>query len=296
MVDYKKVENKSQFLCFRDKQISKIDILLKDWTDSKYKNSVLLSYWLKDYEKFLRSEDSFKCQKSYFKYKRGQILFVNFGYRVGHELGGNHYCIVVSKNDSLKSSTLTVVPLRTYRNKINENLQVLLDDSLQWSIANQINKTLNHVSDKVQKNKTFALAVIYIANKYSEDLDISVFENLKNEADSNVELLDFVNLLEKHYLDKNHDEFFKVQTELLDFIEQDTQELEKRINYLTKSLLKAKKLNKNTIADVHQITTISKSRIINPTRKNDTLLDVILNKQYLDLINNKIKNLFVFDK
>ena len=61
-------------------------------------------------------------------------------------------------------------------------------------------------------------------------------------------------------------------------------------------LSKALELNKGSIADINQITTISKLRILNPRRKEDTLSNVILDPKYMDQINNKIKELFVFDK
>ena len=77
MVNYKKIENKSEYIIYRDNQISKLDELGKEWTEVNYKQAVLLSYWYEDYEKFLRKEERFKSQNRYFKYKRGQILFVN---------------------------------------------------------------------------------------------------------------------------------------------------------------------------------------------------------------------------
>lgn len=61
-------------------------------------------------------------------------------------------------------------------------------------------------------------------------------------------------------------------------------------------LTKALELNKGSIADINQITTISKLRIFNPRRKEDTLSNVTLDSKYMDQINNKIKELFDFDK
>lgn len=184
-MDYKDIKNKDSFIKFRDEQLNKLKQLLTNWTESKYKKSVLLSYWFNDYIRLLKHEDKFKNQGQYQKYKRGQILFVNFGYRIGHELGGNHYCVVISKKDSIYSGNITVIPLRSFKGKINHKFQVDL---------------------------------------------------------------------------------------------------------------KAKELSKKSIADINQITTISKSRIINPIRSNDTLSGVRLDSHYLDKINLKVKELFIFDK
>lgn len=91
-------------------------------------------------------------------------------------------------------------------------------------------------------------------------------------------------------------EYKKSVLQLYSYLDEKLDIIDKEIKFLNNKLDKAKKLNKLSIADVSQVTTISKSRIINPIRKNDTLSNIILDSYYLDLINNKIKDLFVFDK
>ncbi|MDD5948317.1 MAG: type II toxin-antitoxin system PemK/MazF family toxin, partial [Lachnospiraceae bacterium] len=59
-------------------------------TDSKLvKKASLLSYWLKDYMRMLKKEESFKPAMLK-KYKRGDILKVHLGFNIGHEEGGLH--------------------------------------------------------------------------------------------------------------------------------------------------------------------------------------------------------------
>lgn len=84
----------------------------------KQKQCALLSYWIVDYVRMLRRENS---TVSYRRFKRGDIVKVHLGYRVGHEEGGLHYAVVLNTNDSPKNSVLTVVPLTSLKSaaKIN---------------------------------------------------------------------------------------------------------------------------------------------------------------------------------
>ena len=42
---------------------------------------------------------------------RRQIVNVDFGFRIGSELGGLHYAVVMDKQNSMNGDTVTVVPL-----------------------------------------------------------------------------------------------------------------------------------------------------------------------------------------
>lgn len=53
------------------------------------------------------------------------------------------------------------------------------------------------------------------------------------------------------------------------------------------------KMKKGSVALVSQITTISKQRIYNPQKKRDILSGLKLSESSLDLINNKIKELYI---
>ena len=273
MVDYKDINNKNEYIHYRDNQIYKLEKLGKEWTESKYKQAVLLSYWYETYEKLLRKEENFKKQKKYFKYKRGQVLFVNFGYRIGHELGGNHYCVVVSNNDSINSGNITVVPLRSFKNKINERFQVNLENSLQMSIVYNLKKTISNLKEYGETNKTIVNTLEYVSNTENEDLILDSFDNLLEECSDNYKLKNI-----KAYIEKR------------------IEKTEKEIPLMKNKLKKALELNKGSVADINQITTISKLRILNPRRKEDTLSNITLDSKYMDQINNKIKELFVFDK
>lgn len=73
-----------------------------------------LCYWLRDYVKFLDYEKRFDPEKLR-RYKRGDILKVHLGYNVGSEEGGLHYAVVLDRNNSIKCSTVTVIPLTSVK-------------------------------------------------------------------------------------------------------------------------------------------------------------------------------------
>ncbi|MFM1581495.1 type II toxin-antitoxin system PemK/MazF family toxin [Helcococcus bovis] len=111
--------------------------------NSDFKKSKLLSYWFKDYIKFLSFEDKFDS-KRLVRYKKGTILKVNFGFNVGSELGGLHYCVVLEKNNPLSSSVVTVAPLTSLKEKVDvENLRytkVYIEDELKSLLKNKLDK------------------------------------------------------------------------------------------------------------------------------------------------------------
>lgn len=74
------------------------------------KKAGLISYWIFDYIRMLRKEKSFDGT-SMLKYRRGDVLMVNFGYRIGCEFGGRHFAVVIDNNNNIKSGTISVLPL-----------------------------------------------------------------------------------------------------------------------------------------------------------------------------------------
>lgn len=77
-----------------------------------------LSYWLEDWVRFLEYEPQFS-PRSLRRYKRGEIIKVHLGFNVGSEEGGLHYAVVIDKNNSLTSPTVTVVPLTSVKEDTN---------------------------------------------------------------------------------------------------------------------------------------------------------------------------------
>lgn len=135
---------------------SYIDALIQsDDTDINGKADKL-SYWLKDYVKFLQFEPQFN-PSSQKKYKRGDIIQVHLGYNIGSEEGGLHYAAVIEKENSIHSPVITIVPLTSIKsNKDLDNLrkgEVNLGDELFRSINIKLKGLKSSMLDELNNIK-----------------------------------------------------------------------------------------------------------------------------------------------
>lgn len=98
--------------------IGELDGLLKRKLSStskkENKQASLISYWIKDYVRLLNKEDLFDPKKLK-KYKRGDIVKVHLGYRLGSEEGGLHYAVILDKTCNLSSPVFTIIPLTSIK-------------------------------------------------------------------------------------------------------------------------------------------------------------------------------------
>lgn len=125
MVDFKNEEYKEVFIEFKDDTINKLKRTIDQKIITDYKKSILLTYWLKDYNNFLKQELTYKPNYQP-ALKQGSIVQVNLGFRLGNEQGGLHYAIVLDKNDNKRKPIITVIPLssikegkRLYKTHVN---------------------------------------------------------------------------------------------------------------------------------------------------------------------------------
>ena len=56
-------------------------------------------------------EARYQRRRNYRKFKRGSLVFVEFGVNVGKELSNRHWAVVLDKSDYVSKGTLTVVPV-----------------------------------------------------------------------------------------------------------------------------------------------------------------------------------------
>ena len=109
-----------------NRAISAISMILKKIYHTDPLRADKISFWLRDYANYLDFEIKFKPDR-FKNYKRGDIIKVNFGFRLGCELGGLHYAVVLNDN-AIKSPMLTVIPLSS--KKDNTALNKLPPDRL----------------------------------------------------------------------------------------------------------------------------------------------------------------------
>lgn len=217
--------------------------------DVHAKKANLLSYWLKDYFRYIEQEETFNS--SYLKeYYRGDIIKVNLGFNVGNEEGGLHYCVVLDKKNAKSYSTLTVVPLSSIKNSTKPNkTSVFLGEEIYNSLVDKCN-------DLIEKGQN----EIHILNQEIQELKV-LPEDTEEEK------------IVKEYRISVLDEKLDANQENLELILKINDELSQ--------------MKKGTIALVNQITTISKQRIYNPKKELDILSGIKLSDEKMALIDEK---------
>lgn len=174
--------NIDDFKVFLNSVITQIQNFINGLIENDLKKAFLITNWLKYYFKYLKEESNFLNKKTYKKFKYGQVVRISFGYNLGHELGGIHYGVVISNNDSPYSSDLIVIPLSTKHKEIKNN-----NKDTRIDIGNEL-KVL--VSQKMD----------LLAEKYFEDIKKLNLSNVSsNETKSLINLLNLYNELKNEF-------------------------------------------------------------------------------------------------
>lgn len=142
-----------------DDAVSQLQSLLNDFADSDsgktVKRSMLLAYWIKTYIQYIRKEDSFSPESVY-RLKRGSVVRVEFGYRVGRELGGRHYAVVLDVKNPIHRNTVTVVPLGSLKEELDGDFNVVLEDGIYSPMYHKIAALIadaNRMADEAEAMK-----------------------------------------------------------------------------------------------------------------------------------------------
>ena len=227
--------------------------IIKD--DKHAKKANLLSYWLKDFFKYIEQEETF--DSSFLKeYSRGDIIKVNLGFNVGNEEGGLHYCVVLDKKNAKSYSTITVVPISSLKD-----------------------------TSKPQKTSIFLGEEIY--NNLVDKCN-SLIEKGKNEV---INLRQEINFLKE--LPETTEEEKIIKKYKIDNLNKALENNENNLQLILKINTELSQMKKGTIALINQITTISKQRIYNPKKELDILSGIRLSDEKMALIDEKIKKLYI---
>ena len=74
------------------------------------KKQNILTSWIVSWSYYLEKESSFNPDKLLY-YKRGDILYIDFGFNIGNEYGGIHYAAVIENNNNKRNGNIVVIPL-----------------------------------------------------------------------------------------------------------------------------------------------------------------------------------------
>ena len=271
------IQNKKSAISTLNKQL---EYYINDPTGKHLKKANLISYWLKDFIRMIKYEETFNPAKN-IAYKRGNIVKVNFGFNIGNEYGGLHYGIVLDKHNAHNSPVVTVIPLTSVKEgkEIHENNVFLGNDLYRLLKIKHDTLFKSIMSERVKLQKM--LVIIRGFLELTEDKINNPDESSNDDT--------FV-----------WDSFLK-STENLNNLKDLAGELKKRSDKSIEQLENLKKIEKEisqmkkgSIALVNQITTISKIRIYDPKNSGGVLSGITLSQEQMENINNKIKSLYIF--
>lgn len=171
-----------------NKKIIEHDSLVKTKKYNNYDKFVLnqSEMFLNELENLENKKNQIKETKNYEQYKRGRIVYVNFGINIGEELSGWHYAIVLNNDDYGKNSLLTVVPLSSKNNPKYIDLGDELWSEIIFNIFSKINNRFTNEDIDNFNNIQFKLSELMrnqdIDND-KKDLFNSMYEIMKSNND-----------------------------------------------------------------------------------------------------------------
>ena len=221
-----------------------------------------LDVWEAFQSKQFRTENYSKKSKKFLSYKRGTIVFVNFGTNIGNELSGNHFAIVLSKDDSPLNGNLTVIPLTSKNKKYNLDLGKDLIKSIIQDLTFQIDELIefqNTLRDELYREYT------------ENQRELNDYVPIHNQV-----IIDFFSKFVKKEPDKNG--YINLSTkEIPELIQSRINDLKAIESFYISKV-------KDSYAMINSVTTISKFRIKKPINNSDPIGRIKISKENLDKI------------
>jgi len=239
-----------------DKTQSFLNNLIKKNNDEDTKKATLLGYWIKNYIKYLSIEKTFKPQ-SLINYRKGRIVLADFGFRLGNEIGGKHYAIIIEKKNSKLSGIVTVIPLTSLKPSFSDNkYEFQLKTGLFQLAADKVNQEASEIKQEIDElNQEREVKLTQFQDSIITLEEYKKFEDYKNKR---------------------------------------IKEWNIKIAIMMRHLKQLESLKYDTVVNVSQITTISKMRIITPKSNNDLLSGLKLSDEDINELKAYLKKLYLF--
>lgn len=259
------IQNKKESIKTLNKTL---ETFINDSKKAHLKKANLISYWLKSFSMYIEAEESFMPQRL-LRYKRGNVIRVNFGFNIGKEFGGLHYAVVIDNDNKRNADVITVIPLSSTDGKAVHERSVDLGAELY---------------SKIQANQRNLIS--------SAQADLDELEKLDSSLSATIE---FIKGIDSQ--DVSEEAYKKVEEALTfqDEINKRRKHIEQTIAVIKRNTQEISKLKIGSMALVNQITTVSKQRIFTPKRSEDFLYGISLSTSAMNKINDKIKELYVFN-
>lgn len=219
----------------------------------------------------------------YQKYKRGSVVMVNFGTNIGYELSGNHFAIVLNKDDNNKNGVLTVIPL-TSKSKPS---YLELDDSIQELVLTAQNKYIDML-----------ISTQKLHNQHKKEIDTALADvntnlnKIEKLMGEDGYILRYKDVLEQMF--EENDKYLEKINELSKITEKEGQEIEDNMNKVYLVLEKYNTKNKTSYAMIRNITTVSKLKILKPINKFDPIGKMYISNRSLNKLDLELRKIFTY--
>lgn len=253
------------------------DVYFSESDDFKTK---LLPYWIQKFSSLIAREQSGKTPRYYAEFSQGTLVMVDFGVRIGGEISGWHFGVVLNKNDTKYERNIIVVPLTSKKKSryIPLDYEVMEECSkLLFNRSESCLKKIKILEDEKEKfinefntsNKHFSFNTETETTMFREselENSSSFTIELSTDPNSNNEFRQNLNKLKSH---KNFSQAknVKIFVEISESFLNSTERINQKMTSLVSEIEQLKTLEKrmerytkSTYADVNNITTVSKLR------------------------------------
>lgn len=180
-MNQKEIQIKNNAIIHKNNSLNRLNLSFINHIElGEYKTSELLAYWIHDYVVYHNEEKNFDISKSGV-FSRGDIIKVNLGFNIGNELGGLHYCVVLTKYDNTRNGTINVIPLTSKKeNKKYDSSVINLGNALYNIFQERLKKEkqkLQQIFDEFGKIENVPINIqnmIEKENKYIEKMENEV--------------------------------------------------------------------------------------------------------------------------
>ncbi|MDI6551116.1 type II toxin-antitoxin system PemK/MazF family toxin [Leuconostoc suionicum] len=234
-----------------------------------------LPYWINSYAHWLNKEVNNSLPEYYRSFKQGTIVMIDFGVRLGSEMSSGHFGVVINNNDDKYKRNIIVVPLTSKKKNsyvplgnevFSETQKLIIDKIKKWHKKQDALKIeIDTLSNDIKSIEEPPQKVIWEVSK--QDITFqktfnSLNVNSEFEITNNIitELEKHPNLSELPHLLKYLAVIKSIMIRLSDTAHH-MEKLVSEVESLEKLFEELKKYNKETYADINNITTVSKLRV-----------------------------------
>ncbi|TGE44121.1 hypothetical protein C6P25_04170 [Weissella confusa] len=263
-------------LSFEDKENMMVRFNQLYYSNNTSFKGLQLPYWMRNYGQYLAKELKGNLPIYYPKFSAGTIVMTDFGVRVGDELSGGHFAVVINNDDSKYQRNITVVPLTSkyHKGHVRINNEIFVK---AINLAHDRAVELSTIQQELDESHERLVTQVFEFLQTLKTDTIRRFVNFFYQAIKNNIPLELPNEFNSELLSSPTSE--TAINELLmvnDFISETSKQVKQssarlkeitpEVNEITKLLEKLDRYNNDSFVDVSNITTISKLRVKKITR------------------------------